>query len=85
MGAKKSPQALMMISEWREHGTITDFIIAYPETNRLKLVTILPRTSSERPLTLLLRLTDVGLKYLHDWLSVHADLKSESQASNHLT
>jgi hypothetical protein len=30
-----------MVSEWMEHGTIKDFITAHPETNRLKLVSIL--------------------------------------------
>jgi len=85
MGAKISPQTLMMISEWMEHGTIRDFVRACPETNRLKLVRILSKTLSENPLTLLPQLADVarGLKYLHGWPSVHADLKSVSQIPQH--
>ena len=74
-----------MVSEWMEFGTIMDFVIARPETNRLKLVGILSDASSERPLTSFLQLADVarGLKYLHDWPSVHADLKSVSLISAH--
>ena len=44
LGATKSSHALMMVSEWMENGTITDFIVAHPGTNRLKLVSILPKT-----------------------------------------
>ena len=43
VGVKKSPSAMMMISKWMEHGTIIDFVIACPGTNRLKLVSVLPR------------------------------------------
>ena len=74
-----------MISEWMEHGTIRDFVRACPEANRLKLVRT-SKASSERPLLILLpQLADVarGLKYLHDWPSVHADLKSVSQTSHY--
>ena len=42
LGAKVSPPNLMMVSEWMEHGTIMDFVTAFPETNRLKLVGIFP-------------------------------------------
>ena len=42
-GAKVSPPDLMMVSEWMEHGTIADFALAFPETNRLKLVRILSK------------------------------------------
>ena len=86
VGAKWSPQSLMMISEWMEHGTIMDFVIAHPETNRLKLVGILPGVSNEHLLTSL-QLADVarGLKYLHDWPSVHADLKGVSLTSDRLS
>lgn len=85
VGAKKSPQTLVMISEWMEHGTIMDFVAAYPETSRLKLVSICSRTSGEHRLTLLLQLADVarGLEYLHNWPSVHGDLKSVSKTSEH--
>ena len=38
VGAKKVSHTLMMVSEWMEHGTIMDFIVARPETNRLRLV-----------------------------------------------
>ena len=41
VGAKFSPPSLVMISEWMEHGTIVDFVVACPETNRLKLVSVL--------------------------------------------
>ena len=87
VGAKKSPSAMVMISEWMEHGTIMDFVVACPGTNRLKLVSVLPRARSEHSPTLLLQLADVarGLEYLHDWPSVHADLKSVSQTSDNLT
>ena len=86
VGAKFSPPSLVMISEWMEHGTIMDFVVAFPETNRLKLVGILHKAWSQHPLVLLFQLADVarGLKYLHDWPSVHADLKSVSQTSDHL-
>ena len=72
-----------MVSEWMEHGTITEFVVAHPETNRLKLVSSSPKARCEHPLALLFQLADVarGLKYLHDWPSVHADLKSVSQTS----
>ena len=85
MGAKKSPQTLMMISEWMEHGTIMDFVISHPKTNRLKLVRTSAKASDKHPLTLHLQLADVarGLKHLHDWPSVHADLKSVSQNFKH--
>ena len=75
--AIKTWRGLTMISEWMESGTIMDFIVAHPETNRLKLVGIFPRTWSKADQTLP-QLVDVarGLKYLHDWPSVHADLKS---------
>ena len=75
-----------MISEWMEHGTITEFVVARPETNRLKLVSSSPKARCEHPLALLFQLADVarGLKYLHDWPSVHVDLKSVSRPSGHL-
>ena len=38
LGATKSLHTLMMVSEWMEHGTIMDFVTAFPGTNRLKLV-----------------------------------------------
>ena len=44
LGATKSSDTLMMVSEWMENGTIMDFITACPQTNRLKLVSILPKT-----------------------------------------
>ena len=47
IGAKKTPSTMMMISEWMEHGTIMDFVIACPGTNRLKLVRVLPKASGE--------------------------------------
>ena len=80
-----SPRSLVMISEWMEYGTIMEFVIAYPETNRLKLVGILSDALSKHSLTLFLQLADVarGLKYLHDWPSVHADLKSVSLTSDY--
>jgi len=67
-----------MVSEWMENGTIMDFITACREADRLKLVVIFPKTTANPDLIPLLQLTDVarGLKYLHDWPSVHADLKS---------
>ena len=40
LGATKSSYTLMMISEWMENGTIMDFIVARPGTNRLKLASI---------------------------------------------
>ena len=49
VGAKNSPPALVMVSEWMEHGTIADFIVARPEANRLKLVSILPKAWNEHP------------------------------------
>ena len=66
-----------MVSEWMEHGTLMDFVTACPGTNRLKLVSTYPRIRTSDQL---LQLADVtrGLKYLHDWPSVHADLKSVS-------
>ena len=81
VGARKVSHSLIMVSEWMEHGTIMDFIITCPETNRLRLVSILYEAESERPSTSLPQLADVarGLEYLHDWPSVHADLKSVSQ------
>ena len=84
LGAKTSP-TLMIISEWMEHGTIMDFVVACPETNRLKLVSASPGLRSER-IDFALQLADVarGLKYLHEWPSVHADLKSVSQISGDL-
>ena len=48
MGAKKSSQALLMVSEWMEHGTIMDFVVACPGTNRLKLVSIPPKPYLKR-------------------------------------
>ena len=42
VGAKVSASDLMMVSEWMEYGTIMDFVTAFPETNRLKLVSIFP-------------------------------------------
>ena len=71
----------MMISEWMGHGTIMEFINARPETNRLKLVSIFPKAQYNHPSILLVQLADIarGLKYLHEWPSVHADLKSVSQ------
>ena len=73
-----------MVSEWMEHGTIMDFVTAFPETNRLKLVGIFPMPEASPRLTCF-KLADVarGLKYLHDWPSVHADLKSVSYTSEH--
>ena len=67
-----------MVSEWMEHGTIMNFVTTCPETNRLKLVSILPTAKANTGLTPLPQLADVarGLKYLHNWPSVHADLKS---------
>jgi serine/threonine protein kinase len=41
LGAEKTSESLMMVSEWMKHGTIKEFITAHPETNRLKLVNIL--------------------------------------------
>ena len=41
LGATKTSHTLMMVSEWMEHGTIMDFVTACPETNRLKLVSVL--------------------------------------------
>ena len=71
----------MMISEWMEHGTVMEFINARPGTNRLKLVSMLPKVQGTNPLISLLQLADIsrGLRYLHEWPSVHADLKSVSQ------
>ena len=43
VGAKKSPSTMMMISEWMEQGTIIDFVVACPGTNRLKLVSVFAR------------------------------------------
>jgi len=40
VGAKQTPSTMVMISEWMEHGTIMDFVIACPGTNRLKLVSV---------------------------------------------
>jgi len=51
MKAKKSPSTMVMISEWMEHGTIMNFVIACPETNRLKLVSAFPGASSDHSLT----------------------------------
>jgi hypothetical protein len=42
VGAKKASQTLIVVSEWMENGTVLEFINAFPETNRLKLVRILP-------------------------------------------
>ena len=42
LGATKSSHTLMMVSEWMEHGTIMDCVTAFPETNRLKLVSVHP-------------------------------------------
>ena len=68
----------MMVSEWMENGTIMNFVTACPQTNRLKLVRDFLKSEINTSLTTLLQLADVahGLKYLHDWPSVHADLKS---------
>jgi len=44
VGAKKSPRVLLMVSEWMEYGTIADFVVACPGTNRLKLVSIFPKS-----------------------------------------
>jgi len=67
-----------MVSEWMENGTIMNFVTAYPQTNRLKLVSFFLETWTKYRLDHTLQLADVarGLKYLHDWPSVHADLKS---------
>ena len=51
VGARKVSHSLIMVSEWMEHGTIMDFIIARPETNRLRLVSIFHEAGSERQLT----------------------------------
>ena len=69
---------MMMVSEWMENGTIMNFVTAYPQTNRLKLVSIFLKIWIKYRLDHALQLADVarGLKYLHDWPSVHADLKS---------
>ena len=40
LGAEKTPENLIMVSAWMEHGTIKDFITVHPDTNRLKLVSI---------------------------------------------
>lgn len=69
----------MMVSEWMENGTIMNFVTVCPQTNRLKLVSIFLEAQTKCRLDhTLLQLADVarGLKYLHDWPSVHADLKS---------
>ena len=42
LGTTKTVHTLMMVSEWMEGGTIMDFVTAFPETNRLKLVRTLP-------------------------------------------
>lgn len=47
VGARKASHSLIMVSEWMEHGTIMDFIIAHPETNRLRLVSIFHEAESE--------------------------------------
>jgi len=51
VGVEKSPSTMTMISEWMEHGTIADFVIACPGTNRLKLVSALPTHGLTRTLT----------------------------------
>ena len=40
LGATKSSDTLTMVSEWMENGTIMDFIVAHPGTNRLKLASV---------------------------------------------
>jgi serine/threonine protein kinase len=49
LGAEKTPETLIMVSEWMEHGTIKDFITAHPDTNRLKLVSILAQGFIQYP------------------------------------
>lgn len=87
VGTKKVSRTLMIVSEWMEHGTIMEFVTARPESNRLKLVSALLKTQEKYLIPLFLQLADVarGLKYLHDWPSVHADLKSVGRALEHLT
>lgn len=41
--ATKTSRGLTMISKWMESGTIMDFVVAHPGTNRPKLVTISPK------------------------------------------
>lgn len=71
----------MLVSKWMEHGTLKEYITAHPETDRLKLGRVFPLAQVKHPLTLRFQIVDVarGLKYLHDWPFVHADLKSVSQ------
>ena len=40
LGATKYSDTLTMVSEWMENGTIMDFIVAHPGTNRLKLASV---------------------------------------------
>ena len=42
LGATKALYTLIMVSEWMEHGTIMEFVTLFPETNRLKLVSVRP-------------------------------------------
>ena len=49
VGMKNSPSALVMDSEWMEHGTITSPTIARPEASQLKLVSILAKAWNEHP------------------------------------
>jgi len=44
VGATKSSDTPMMVSEWMENGTIMNFVTACPQTNRLKLVGIFIET-----------------------------------------
>ena len=76
----------MMVSEWMEHGTVMDFVNAFPATNRLKLVRVFPRLEGA-PIDIAPQLADIsrGLKYLHEWPSVHADLKGVSRTSERST
>ena len=42
----------MLVSKWMERGTLKDYIIAHPETDRLKLGRVFPKARVKHPLTL---------------------------------
>ena len=80
LGATMTGAQFTMVSEWMGNGNINEFVKAYPDADRLGLVSFPLKVLLSHSLLITTRpvqLRDVGrgLEYLHGQGMIHGDLK----------
>ena len=76
IGVNLERRRLAMVSEWMDHGNISEFVKNHGEVNRVQLVSDCIRSLGDR-CERVIQLADAanGLEYMHSIRMVHGDLK----------